>query len=176
MSDDSIRYDMIVQEYSEQVISERFMYLYDKMQEYINIRGMQDTLVINEELLHQSVMDYFADIYRLKIFHKIDHVNMTKIVAYETYWLLKRKPIQLPCRMDNSKYAFVNEGFLTTFIAHEMLVPNEMSVLNEDESSDFLKLLKHINYHFKYRNIDKQSLEMMLLAFETGRRIQIGKN
>lgn len=171
MADDLVRYDMIVEEFSEEVISDRYKYLYDKIKKYIEERECQDILIINEELLQQAVMDYFADVYRLKVFHKIEHINMTKIVAYEVYWLLKRKPIQLPNHVENNKFVFANEGFLTTFIAHELLVPDETSLLSEQEKEDFLKLLKHINYHLKYRSIDKQSLELLLLSFETGTRI-----
>lgn len=172
MADNLVKYDVIVKEYSEEVIADRYKYLYDKMKKYIEERNSQDILVINEELLQQAVMDYFADVYRLKIFHQIDHINMTKIVAYEVHWLLKRKPIQLPNHVEDNKYVFANEGFLTTFIAHELLVPDDRNLLSEQESQDFLKLLRHINYHLKYRSVDKQSLELLLLSFETGRRIK----
>lgn len=174
MTSNLAKYDMIVKEYSEEVISDRYRYLYDKMKKYIEERKCQDILVINEGLLQQAVMDYFTDVYRLKEFHKIDHINMTKIVAYEVHWLLKRKPIQLPGYVQESKYVYANEGFLTTFIAHELLTPEEKSLLSEQEKQDFLKLLRHINYHLKYRSIDKQTLELMFLSFETGRRINGG--
>lgn len=174
MLDNLVSYDELIQEYTEQTISERYMYLYDKINQYIVERKSENFLVINEELLQQAVMDYFTDVYRLKKFHRIEHINMTKIVAYEVYWLLKRKPIQLPQHSEDNKYTFANEGFLTTFIAHEMLVPNESNMLSEDESDDFIKLLKHINYHLKYRNLDKQTLELLLLSFETGKKLNIG--
>ncbi len=71
-------------------------------------REQQDSLVICEEILHQVVMDYFADVYRLKEFHKIENTNMAKILAYEAYWILRRKPIQMNCVSDAAKNIFAD--------------------------------------------------------------------
>lgn len=122
-------------------------------------------------LSYDAIMDYYADIYRLKEFHKIEHINITKIVSYEVYWLLRRKPIQVKAMSIDSKVVFANEGFLTTFIAHECLVPEETQPMNKEKEEVFFKYLRHINYHLKYRNVDKQNLEIMLYSFETGRFI-----
>lgn len=171
MQQDMLSYDAIVSYFGEQTIGDRYKYLYDKMQEYINERGKQDVLYIHEDILHQVVIDYFADIYRLKEFHKITHVNIIKIVSYEVYWLLRRKPIQMKVVPMESKEVFANEGFLTTFIAHECLAPEETEPMNKEQEDAFFKYLKHIYYHLKYRNVDKQNLEIMLYSFETGRFI-----
>lgn len=48
------------------------------MQDYIDEINQNDVIYINSSLLQQAVMDYFADIYRLKIFQKIEHANITK--------------------------------------------------------------------------------------------------
>lgn len=95
MQETMLSYDAIVNYFSEETIADRYKYLYDKMQDYINARGLQGSLNVCEGILHQAVMDYFADVYRLKEFHKIENINMTKIVAYEVYWILRRKPIQI---------------------------------------------------------------------------------
>ena len=49
-------------------------------------------LRIHEMALTHAVMDYYSDIQRLKEYQKIERVNEIKIMAYETFWLLKRKP------------------------------------------------------------------------------------
>lgn len=171
MQQNVLSYDMIIDYFGKQTVEDRYKYLYDKMQEYINEREQQDILGIREDILHQAVMDYFADVYRLKEFHKIEHINITKIVAYEVYWLLRRKPIQINASHVDSKGVFANEGFLTTFIAHECLVPEEAEPMSREQEEAFMKYLKHINYHLKYRNVDKQNLEIMLYSFETGKFI-----
>lgn len=165
---------MVVEYFGEETIKDRYKYLYDKMQVYITERGQSEQMYINSAILQQTVMDYFTDIYRLKEFHKIQQVNIIKIVAYEVYWILRRKPIQLVKDVEvDSKMVFANEGFLTTFVAHECLVPTETEPLSDTETEEFLKYLKHMNYHMKYRNLDKQDLELMLYSFETGKNLSI---
>lgn len=171
MQETLLSYDVIVNYFGKETIADRYKYLYDKMKEYIKERNLQDSLLICEEILQQTIMDYFADVYRLKEFHKIEHINITKIVAYEVYWILRRKPIQVKGQSDNTKIVFANEGFATTFIAHEYLIPEETEPLNPDKEDAFLKYLQHINYHLKYRCVDKQCLEIMLYSFETGKYI-----
>lgn len=171
MQETMLSYDTIVDYFGEGTIVDRYKYLNDKMQEYINARELTDSLIVNQDILHQIVMDYFADVYRLKEFHKIENINMTKIVAYEVYWILRRKPIQINSTVGNAKIVFANEGFLTTFIAHEYLTPEEMEPLGKEKEDAFLKYLQHINYHLKYRGVDKQCLEAMLYSFEIGKYI-----
>ena len=146
-------------------------YLYDKIQKYIDERSIQDEVCINADILGQVVMDYFTDIYRLKQFHGIEHVNITKIISYEVFWILRRKPIQIKTETTDDKLKFVNEGFLTTFIGHELLLPDEKIPLSKTKETYYLNYLKHIYYHLKYRNVDKQCLELMMFSFETGKNI-----
>ena len=171
MQEELLNYNEIMAYFTEETITERFKYLYDKMQEYINERNQQDCLMINEDILHQVLMDYFTDIYRLKKFHKIENINITKIVAYEVFWILRRKPLQIKKEISDARLVFANEGFLTIFIAHELLIPEETEPLSAVQEEKFLKYLKHINYHLKYRNVDKQCLEAMFYSFETGKII-----
>ncbi len=168
MQDTSLNYDEIVAHFGKDTITDRYEYLYDKMQDYINETKQSDVLYVNTNLLHQVVMDYFSDIYRLKSFHKIEHANITKIVAYEVFWILRRKPIQLK---ESGEAVFSNEGFLTVFVAHELLVPEETEPLNSQQEEIFLKFLAHFNYHLKYRNVDKQSIEAILFSFETAKKM-----
>lgn len=171
MQQNTLSYDAIVNYFGEEVITDRYRYLHEKMQQYINARGQQESLFVCEDILHQVIMDYFADVYRLKEFHKIENINMTKIVAYEVYWIVRRKPIQIKFEPVNVSKTFANEGFATTFIAHEYLVPEERIPLNADKEEAFFKYLRHVNYHLKYRCMDKQCLEIMLYSFETGKYI-----
>lgn len=171
MQETSLSYDEIVAYFSRETIEDRYKYLYDKMLDYIDATKLNDALYVNTSLLQQAVMDYFADVHRLKTFHKIEHTNITKIVAYEIYWILRRKPIQLK---ENGNVVFPNEGFLTVFAAHELLVPEETEPLSQTQEEIFLKYLSHFNYYLKYRNMDKQSLETILLSFELAKNMNKG--
>lgn len=46
---------------------------------------------------------------------------MKKIKAYETFWLLKRKPIQLKEQIEDDRLLYVNEKFLLTRLTSFML-------------------------------------------------------
>lgn len=164
-----LSYDDVVHYFGSDKVADRYKFLYDKMSEYIRVRGLEDQLYIQEMVLQQVVMDYFVDIYRLKEFHKLNKANITKILAYEAYWILRRKPLQAVAEARDGKLVFANEGFVTTFLAHEFLFPGEAEPLTQEEEKLFLDFLRHLNYHLKYRNIDKQDLEAMLYSYQTGR-------
>lgn len=173
MEETTLSYSEIVKHFGGDVIRDRYRYLHDKMQMYIKERSLSDCLSVNESILHQTVMDYFADVYRLKTFHKIQNINKAKIVAYEVYWLWRRKPIQLKVPLmdtDDTKrnLVFVNEGFLTTLICSEFLMPKETEPLSTEAEDTFFTFLEHLHYYFKYRPVDKQNLELILCAFNAG--------
>ena len=90
-------------------------------------------------------------------------------MAYELFWLLRRKPIQVCAEVENSKVVFCNEGFAVTLLASELLVPKETEPLSNEKEEVFFKYLDHIYYHFKYRELDKQCLEAIILSFEAGK-------
>lgn len=169
MRENALSYNEVLSYFGEQKITDRYKYMYDKMEEYIRVRGLEEKLYIQECILQQVVMDYFVDLYRVKEFHKLDRANLTKILSYEAYWILRRKPIQMKENVTDSKLVFSNEGFVTTFLAHECLLPLEGEPMTQEEEKQFLAFLRHLNYHLKYRNIDKQDLEAMFYAYQTGR-------
>lgn len=165
----TLSYDDIADHFGETTIANRFKYIYEKMNQYIIERGLESRIAIDEGILHQAVMDYFADIYRIKKFHNIDRVNLNKINGYEIYWLLRRKPLQIISQKESERFVFVNEGFLTVFIAHECLMPDESAPRTEEQENAFLLYLEHIYYCLKYRNIDKQWLETVLYSVDVGK-------
>lgn len=169
MSENSLSYREIVNYFGEVKVTDRYKFLYDKMKEYIRVRGLEDKLFIQEGILQQMVMDYFVDIYRLKEFHKLDKANITKILSYEAYWILRRKPIQVAPGQTEYRLVYANEGFVTTFLVHEFLIPGESEPMTKEEEEQFFSLLRQLNYHLKYRNLDKQDLELLLLAYQTGK-------
>lgn len=177
MEKTTLSYSEIVKFFGEDVIRDRYRFLHDKMQIYIKERPFSSLLEINELILQQAIMDYFADIYRLKIFHKIENINKAKIVAYEVYWLLRRKPIQAKkplTDMDDieQKLVFANEGFLTTLVSSEFLMPRVADPLSPEAEDNFLTFLEHLYYYFKYRPVDKQNLELILCAFNVGNTLR----
>ncbi len=171
MRENCLSYSEIVNYFGNEEVAERYKFLYDKMAAYIRARELEEQLMIHEGVLQQAVMDFFVDIYRMKEFHKIDRADTTKIIAYESYWILRRKPLQACAGAMDAKLVFANEGFITTLIAHELLLGTGEEPLSQDEEENLLEFLRHLNYHLKYRSCDKQNLELMLYAYQTGRKI-----
>ena len=177
MAETTSDYNEIVAHFTEETIADRYRFLYDKMLKYIQERKWESYLEINEEILHQAIMDYFADIFRLKEFHNIEHANKSKILAYEIFWILRRKPLEIQrapqagekSEAESRNLAFANEGFAVTLLANEFLAPRGQTPMSEEKEAAFLGLLDHLYYHFKYRLTDKQNLETMLCAFEVGK-------
>ena len=170
MQENLLSYDKIIAHFTQETIEDRYKFLYSKMDDYIKEIGQENSLYINSSILQQTIMDYFVDIYRLKVFHKIEHINISKIVAYEVFWILRRKHIQ---NKDLGNIVFPNESFLTIFVAHELLVPEETEPLTPEQEEIFLKYLTHFNYYLKYRNVDKQAIESMLFSFETAKNMAL---
>lgn len=164
-------YTAITNYFGEKKVEDRYRFLYEKMNEYIKARELEDKLYINEGLLQQAVMDYFADAYRLKTFHELERMDTNKIIAYEAAWLIRRKPLVPKEDVKDSRLLFANEGFVTVLIAHEIMESFGNEPMDEEEEEHFLEFLEHLHYHLKYRAIDKQELEIMLLAFKTGKKI-----
>ncbi len=116
-----------------------------------------------------AVMDYYSDIQRLKEYQKIERVNEIKIKAYETFWLLKRKPIQLMKQLEDDKMLYVNEKFLLTRLTSFMLGEDMNIPLVEDKKKAYTNYLDTLYYYLKFRRCDAQAIELMLLAFQAGR-------
>ena len=174
MTEKMLKYEDVEAHFTANTIHDRYRYLYDKQKEYIDTRKWDQDLFISEDLLHRMVMDYFTDVYRLKRIHKIDRINKDKIVAYTVFWLMRRKPIQFRPRdpskssPDDQKLAFANEGFCTTLIADELLLPDGTVPLSDDKEEKFFAFIDNIYFTLKYRNIDRQALETIIYAFKTG--------
>lgn len=104
----------------------------------------------------------------MKEYQKIEHVNEIKIKAYETFWLLKRKPIQLKAQLEDDRMLYVNEKFLLTRLTSFMLGENRNMPLVEEKRLAYTNYLDTLYYYLKFRRCDAQAIELMLLAFEAG--------
>jgi len=159
-----IGYDDLIIEFSRKKLEDRYEMLYKSAETFITEMGYQK-VIIDEFALLYAMFDYFADISRLKLFHKINLVNEVKIISYEVYWLLKRKPLQI-CE-SNKENVFINERFVLSII---------LNCLSSEGNIPFIELgnekisffTEPLYYFLKFRPIDAQSVEMMILAFFAG--------
>jgi hypothetical protein len=166
-----VEYTKVIEEFTPKRIEDRYHRLLVSAQEFIQGMGYSDHVVCNKSMLMLAVLGYYSDISRLKDFHRIDRTNDIKILAYESSWLLKRKPLQIKDSNDE-QFSFCNEQFVFSQI---------MFWFKKDDGEKGAEALAHedlkfftntLFYHLKYRNHDPQTLELMLVSFMAGRKYQ----
>ena len=164
-----VSYDELVSVVGKEEIESRIRQISGEMLDFLNAMDLSDVAYVNEMALTHAVMDYYSDIQRLKEYQKIERVNEIKIKAYETFWLLKRKPIQLMKQLEDDKMLYVNEKFLLTRLTSFMLGEDMNIPLVEDKKKAYTNYLDTLYYYLKFRRCDAQAIELMLLAFQAGR-------
>ncbi len=147
-------------------MTERFQNLLEQIQEVLVKMGVIDKVSINTDLLGRVVIDYFEDIDRLKEFQGIERANVDKIYSYETFWLLRRHPIQILDSSIGEQFWYINEKVCIAIMIPKML--EEMGVIMTDKNPRFESFLDLMYYNFKYRIFTQQSLEFMVEAFFCG--------
>lgn len=166
------QYEDIVAEFSEQVIKNRYATLYKEYTAFLESLGISSDVRIDEMILTHAVMDYFTDISRMKEFHHIRQIGERKSLAYETYWLLRRKPLQvLKAEGEEEFWAFLNEKFAFTRIASFLMQDQKSVILDETSKKALLNFLDTLYYFLKYRDYDPKMLELVLMGFQAGQLI-----
>jgi len=172
MEAQSVEYAEVIEKFTEKRVQERYYRLLVSVREFIEGMGYREHVVCNETMLMNAVLGYYTDIMRLKDFHEIERMNEIKIRAYETAWLLKRRPLQIKDSNDQ-KYSFCNEQFVFSQLAlwfKKSELENGTKAFGNDE---YLKSFSNtLFYHLKYRSCDPQTLELMLVSFMAGRKYQ----
>lgn len=164
-----VAYTEVIEKFTEEKIAGRYQCLLESADEFIKGMAYEDYVFCNENMLMYAVLGYFSDIMRLKNFTNIDDIHETKVLAYESEWLLKRKILQIK-NSDDPKFTFCNEQFVFSQITRWL----KRNDLDNDLGTNILaqKDLKYFTetlfYHLKYRSCDARTLELMLLAFTAG--------
>lgn len=166
-----VDYDDLIQAVGQDVLERRIGQLNQEMLEFLKSNELDEIAYVNQMALVHALMDYFSDIQRLKDYQKIKHINEIKIKAYETYWLLLRKPIQLVKQIDDDSLLYINEKFLLSRLTSFMLQDDINVPLVDERRKAFKNYLDTVYYYLKFRRCDAQALELMLLAFKAGRLI-----
>lgn len=167
-----INYETLVSNIGEEIISNRIAQISQEMKDFLDINKLQDIAKLNDIALVHAVLDYFSDIQRLKDYQHIEHINEYKIKAYETFWLLQRKPLQITAQLEDDKWLYINEKFLLSRLTSFMLKDNINTPLVGNRKKAFKNFLDTLYYYLKFRRSDAQALELMLLAFDAGRLME----
>ena len=163
-----LSYSGLLEEFSEDVIRSRYAFLYKECMEFLKSQKLESEVRLDELLLMHVGLYYFSDGSRLKKFHHIHHINETKVIAYETFWLLRRKPLQVVTQRQDDFLAFINEKFVFSRLAAFLVGNRKDQVLREQDKKAFMNYLDTLYYFLKYRQYDPKMLELMLLGFRAG--------
>lgn len=156
-------FEYLIQQYP---VKERYVNILTQIQDVLEALDIMDYVNINTGLLGQAILDYFEDIDRLKKYENIDKVNVDKIYAYETYWLLKRKPIQIVNNQIDVKYLHINEKVLTFILIAKIL--REANKSYDDINPKMISFVELLFYNMKYRLLTQKTLELTISAFICG--------
>lgn len=165
-------YQFLIEYFGEDVLESRYNTIFSYLEDYIQVKELEDEVSISKPLLNNLVVDYFVDIYRLKDFQDIQKVNDAKIYAYTAYWLLRRKPLQLVKADLKNEFAFINEemvvAYLYSFLYSE---PNNVAIISLKEK-EFKEFENNLLYTFMYRDYSPKMIESLIYAFQAGRAYQ----
>lgn len=176
-SNKSYDYSEILADFGKEKIEQRYDTLYEYLSAFIKRHKYEGKIVIAESVLNQAVIDYFADVHRLKNFHHIEAINYLKIHAYTAYWILRRKPLQIvEDDQEDLDRAFVNEKFVASYLIQYLRGENTNVIILESERLPYFEFVKNLEYSLRYRTVTPQMLETILEAYQAGEAFQKSVN
>ena len=160
----------LIKSFGKEKIETRWSSLFEQMQVFLNENGYSSVARADELLLSNAVIDYFYDIKRLKDFQKIERVNSIKKTAYTSYWLLRRRPLQIfgDIGQEDRDLATLNERFVLQYISNYLSVRERSSHLFLRTNDGLKSFSGMLLYFLVYRAHDAHSLEMIIAAFLAG--------
>lgn len=162
-------YLYLLDHFTAQVMQDRYDSMEKRAIAFIKAEKLENDVIVNHECLNVVMLDYFADIARLKDFELIKRTNKNKITAFMAYWWLRRRPLQIITdRRDNEELVYINEKFVAAFLSKDFLFKNAKYLMENPKCEQYLK---HIYYHLKYRVYTAQTLELFLMAIDVGQEI-----
>jgi hypothetical protein len=147
-------------------IAHRYVLTLKLMHKFIEKIGRKENIEVNRQALRRAVMDYYADIARIKDYHPIDEISPEKYHAYAAYWLLKRKPMQI--KEPYEKCEFANEFFIANSLVSSVLSEKNIDIKKISTNTSFNEFRSLLFYNLKYRPVFQQTLELMIKAFFCG--------
>jgi len=164
-------YKYLLQDFGREKIEGRYVFLANLIQAFIKQEEIENQVYLNNTILEQVLLDYFADIHRLKDFHNIVKVNTDKITAYTIQWLLRRKPIQMREEADKD-LKFVNERFILSYLQMYLFGKDYATFVSPEKRYEHDNFFKTFLYTIKYRYVDSQILELLIITYRAGRAFQ----
>lgn len=161
-------YDDIIQKVTPEKFRQRLEELIDTADAFIREARYESYVYCNERIMLEVLLDYYADIFRLKEFHSIEKVRTEKIFAYTIAWIIRRKPLQFKGYTDEEKDIYVNERFAAYLMLNECLLCGEKKFVSGESKLKLEEYIKMLLYYFKYRECNPQAIELAIESFKIG--------
>ena len=165
-------YSEFVEGENKQKFQSRLKELIDTANCFIRDAGYSQYVECNERIMLNVVLDYLADIYRLKDFHGIEFVRIEKIIAYTAAWIVRRKPLQFVTYTDEEKDIFVNERFAAYLMINECLFDDDKKYIPARYEKKLEEYYNLLLYYFKYRECNPQVIELAIEYFKMGMLVE----
>lgn len=138
-------------------------------------KTVQDSVYLNNVLLHAAIVSYYYDIHRYKNFSGSEWVNNYKQAAYSIKWITKFRPIQIKENTKNVTdklfdinlifalvcgFSFLNREMVDLIMAEKQEIDAQNKSSLEKRTSFYDNLL----YAIRYRPLSGKQL---MLIFET---------
>ncbi len=167
-------YEDLITCVGEERIQARYQYLHSFISQFIDGFGRSDIrekLCVNERILMHCILEYYEDILKVKSAHDLDHTNSPKVIAYSAYWILRRHPIQVTLAAEdgeNDDLVFANEKFVLSMLMSFLTHGAETTPLLDKDLDIYKAFISSFYYFLKFRRVDPQAIEMILLSFRLG--------
>lgn len=158
--------------FTDDYIRNTGMFIHKLAEEFYEKRNLEGKVYFDDNIFENCFIDILVDIARLKHFHDISYANYIKFIAYTASWFLKRKPFQL-IEGCGEEYIYVNEIFALTILLQACGLYERSTKIKKEEYVEVLKSVRQMLYHLKYRNTNPQTLELLLVGLECGKRIHV---
>ena len=148
-------------------IPHRGALLQKEFQYFIKSIGIDASSVhVPMDLLFEVVLNYFADILRIKDFHEHERANAVKIASYTAYWIVRIKPIQVT-RFDTAnseRYLYINEYFATAVLFAHLFNYEQQYFHSPKFLQTWHRFYDYVVYSFHHRKLDPQAIELAMEA------------
>lgn len=156
--------------FSDEYIYNAGLLIHGLAEKFFEERKLEGKVYFNDTIFEYCLIDILVDIARLKYFHDIELVNYIKLIAYTASWCLKRKPFQL-IEGSEEEFIYINEQFALSLLLQAAGCYDESVEYVAEEREKIIKIITQIFYHLKYRNTNPQTLELLLVGIDYGKKM-----
>ena len=155
--------------FTDEYIRNSGMLIHQLAEEFYKKQKLEGKVYFNDDIFQNCLIDILVDISRLKAFHDIHNINYTKFAAYTASWCLKRKLFQLIEGCD-PKYIYINEKFALYLLLQASGSLDKEAQYDAEDENDLKRSVNQLFYHLKYRNTNPQTLELLLIGMDFGKK------